>query len=281
MSVTHVDLIHQGRDISASSQFVTVYTQTWRVQTNNAHDGPATIAAAPGLPPRYASYGTPGTLEYDPLALCDELSAAPEDDSMKSWIVNVRFSTDALQLTGFNPLLDTVKTSLGFDVFQRVARTDINGNPIANTVGEQFAPFEIDDSRPVLTITKNEAFVNLPLVIAYKDSVNSTSWRGIGPRCAKMKSVSASEISIRNGQQFYTMTYEVHLNADTWDFHFLNEGTYYKKTAGSTNLIGPLPKKVILFLDGTKAPMPYTGDPSLIYTNIRIFKEMDFNSLLP
>lgn len=282
MAVIRVDPINDSRDGEEDEKAVGTFTASYRVQTNDPLDGPYVVINDPQLPQLYSAY----SVGNDSLssALCIGKTPRPEGDSRKSWIVTCRFSTNALQFDS-NPLNDPIRVSLGFDQFTRIAREDKDGNPVGNSLGDMFdPPPEIDDSRPVYKVIRNESYINESLVADMKDSVNEGSWRGFQPRCVKCKSISPGDLQIRNGTEYYAVVYEFHINGDTWDFKLLNRGRRYKE---GTKIVA-VPKDqdpvVIDTRDNTRAvntaeaaatgrtetPVQYR------YVTRRLYKERDF-----
>lgn len=282
MAVIRVDPINDGREGEYDEKFVGTFTASYRVQTNDRLDGPLVVVNDPQLPVLYGTY----SLGNDSLssALCISKTPRPDGDDGRSWIVTCRFSTNAIPYNS-NPLNDPVKVSMGFDQFTRVAREDTSGNPVANSMGDIFdPPVEIDDSRPVYSVTRNEAYINESLVADMKDSVNANSWRGFQPRCVKCKSITPGELQNRNNTDFYAVKYEFHINGDTWDFKILNRGRRYKEG----NNIVTIPKDAEPVVIDTRtntravnaAEAAITGQTETPvqyrYITKRLYKERDF-----
>ncbi len=62
---------------------------------------------------------------------------------------------------------------------------------------EEHNPPTIDDSRPILTIQRNEATISTGLWMSYKDAVNSDSWFGIAAGKAKLSFPNATWAAVR------------------------------------------------------------------------------------
>jgi len=282
VAVIRVDPINDGRDGEYDEKYVGTFTAAYRVQTNDPLDGPLVVVNHASLPQLYGAY----SVGNDSLsnALCIAKTPRPDGDSRTSWIVTCRFSTNALP-QDTNPLFDPIKVSLGFDQFTKVARADVDGNPVANSMGDVFdPPIEIDDSRPVYRVTRNESYINESLVADMKDSVNANAWRGFMPRCVKCKSISPGELQTRNGTDYYAVVYEFHINGDTWDFKVLNRGRRYV-SGGKVVSIPKDQDPVVIDWRTNQRAVNYaesvvTGLPQTpieyIYVTGRLYKERDF-----
>ena len=108
-----------------------------------------------------------------------------------------------------------------------------NGDAITNSAGAAFdPPVEIDYSRIVVNISKNEKNFNANKVLAYNDTVNldaiNLRFRGfkldIKPLTAKMQSISAAR-RIKNGKVYWRVSYEFHVDDHFgWRVELLDRG---------------------------------------------------------
>lgn len=91
-------------------------------------------------------------------------------------------------------------------------------------------PPTVEVSRPVLSVTKNTAMGGPDYVLALKNAVNLYPWRGLPPRCARVKNVT-HEGGRQQGGIFYVVTkWEIVIDADTHDLRVLDSGLYEKVT---------------------------------------------------
>ena len=155
MSVISCKEISQNRSIEYHANTSRTYRRVFRVECSSALDGPLAVIQANGIPAQYSTYAT--ATESDAFALCTEVSAKTEGDGMKTWIVEATYSTNAIPKNQ-DPLQDPVKYKIGFDQFTKVARQDVNGVPVSNSMGDTFIPpVVVDDSRVIYTIMRNRA----------------------------------------------------------------------------------------------------------------------------
>ena len=274
-----VNLIGEKRSGQKGTNLVRTYAKVWRVETDSALDGPAVAMAASGIATQFVTTYASGN-DSDSYALCVSVQAEEEGDSRKSWIVTEQYSTAPPgNPTSFaNPLLDPIAYSLGFDSFRKSITQDINGDEIATTADEPIdPPVETDDSRPVYVVRRNESSVSLPFLLSIKDTVNANPWKGCAARTVKLRNVSTGEIQQRNNINYYTVTYEFHLNRDTWDAKILNFGR---------RCYVPLLDKYIYtkephFLNASGVAVDYADAVAAgtVTRSFRVYTEFDFNLL--
>ena len=89
-----------------------------------------------------------------------------------------------------------------------------------------------DVSRPVLTITRNEATVNSVFLMEFADTVNAETFFGADPRQLKMSAPQFRSV-FENGLQFWNVTYQMTYRKETWDTQLVNNGSYHF-VAGTT-----------------------------------------------
>ena len=250
MSVIRCKLIGGGRDGSRDVKGIEVYTQLWRVETNDPLDGPQVVVNHTELPELFSQY-TSGN-DSKSTALLVSKKPREEGDSRVSWIVTCEYRTDAIgQEYASSPLNDPPKFSTNFDQFSTIARQCYdNGQRLINSVDQVFTPPpEVDQSRMVYTVRKNESYLNLPLWIDMIDSVNQQAWKGCAPRTVKCKSIVGGEVETRNGVDFIPVTYEFHLNDLTWDLRVLNQGTrHFDVALGQYINLAPGAEPVTLYV---------------------------------
>lgn len=309
MSVISCRLIGEGRSGALEPYYVRTFKQRWRVETNNTLDGPKVVLAPHGLsgfdelPTQYVSTYDSGN-DADSQALCVSVNADEEGDSRKSWIVTADFSTvpptNPAQLTP-NPLLELPLYSFTFDQYTEVARQAYRANfstgdvltgtlqAVRNSVGEVFRPgVEVDACRAVYVVQKNFAIAEPGYVMPYVNAVNATAWKGCPPRTAKCRAINCSQLQQRNNIDYYTMTFEFHLNPQTWDLFILNESSWhYDLTLGKLVKLSAAEGLKTIYngttlTNGLAVPQDTLNtavpQPSAIYVRYRYYQELEFNS---
>ncbi len=130
-----------------------------------------------------------------------------------------------------NPLDEPPKIKMSFVTSQEPIDEDISGNPIQNKVEEAFdPPITRDFSDLRITIERNEAFVNVPRILAYTDSVNSDKFFDFPAGTVRFLAPSADEV---RQDQFVYWRHAYHFQARTrfpttaakaWYRRILNQG---------------------------------------------------------
>lgn len=237
MALTVTEL--PGVESSVNDQNVTEYTRRFRVIADSKLASPFAIRQASGLPQRGDAFerqlGT--TTDRDETATCKSISVSQDEDNPLLWNVRAtygRMDSEAEQVAE-NPLERPSEIAWSFASFTKVAEQDINGRGILNSAGDYFdPPAEIDDSRLVLAITRNEAAFNPAIATDYQDALNSDTWYGFEPGQVKLTAISAQR-AIENRRIYWRVSYEFHFRRDTWKLKILDRGK--RKIAGSPDFL--------------------------------------------
>lgn len=100
---------------------------------------------------------------------------------------------------------------------------------ILNSAAMPFDPPAMTDvSRIILTVTKNMNIGGFDYLLALKNAVNAFPWRGIPPRCARIRDVTHDGGKQLNGIFYVTTKWEIILDADTHDLRLLDQGFHEK-----------------------------------------------------
>jgi hypothetical protein len=201
------------------------HTRQFRVVTTAATVGDLDVIAAPGIPRRGDVYATGDSTDLG--SIVKEISAEQDSDNPRVWIVRVEYGPPANEREQDqepNPLLRPAVLSWGFAKSSRVAWRDSKGKPVVNSAGEFFdPPVECDDSRPVLTISRNERSFNPALAISYQDSVNADSFLGFRPGVVKVAGISATN-QVENNFFYWAVHYEFEFRREGWTTEILDQG---------------------------------------------------------
>src|SRR5581483_6308336 len=177
MAIVSVDLVGSQRRGTYDEKGIREYDATWRVITDDPLDGPLTVTKAPGIPWRGTPYIGIGN-DIDLAARARTAQATEDGDDGRLWIVRVTFSTDATQQDEpDNPLEKPADISWQFNSQTKVVERDASGSLIKNKAKRQFAsPIEIDEVRPVLTISKNMPSFDPGMAYSYANKLNASTW---------------------------------------------------------------------------------------------------------
>lgn len=255
---------------------IRTYTDTYSVEVTSQSDTAYTAGSASGLP-------LVGQVHPDDFtAWCTSLDVQLVG-GWKWYTVTANYSSE-FELSE-NPLFEPAQITWDFEQFQRPALADRSGDAVLNSAGDYYDPPAMrDDSRPIVSVTKNLSVVPT-WILNYQDAINSSAFTVDGivvaAELAKMNRVGISTVQNRNGIQFRTVTMEIHLQRDGWALSLLDAG--YRKKSGTTRVI-------ILSDDGTEpsTPIPLDGSGALlsnptptnaVFNSYDVYYTADFNAL--
>ena len=280
MSVISCKAEFQSQSYKGNEKWVQGAKLSWYITTNDKNDGPITVAnQAPAvgpnpLPVQWQQYQIGNDFSQYLRAKTVDLARIPNSNTDWRGVVEYDNSLDIRQ-SDPNPLNRLPIDNWPFAQFQRPLVKDQNGNAIVTAAGELYDPApEIDDSRPALVYTRNEASYPLQILI-YQDTINSDPFLVFDPYTAKLN-ITADK-KYENGYQFYEVVYSFHFRYDTWRLQGLNQGQLFYRKSSST-IASQLPagsKPVLLAADGT---ILSTGQPPTFQT-IKAYREVPFAPL--
>lgn len=276
------------------------YTRRYLVRCDDVADDANVALTATGLPQRYFGYAT--DTSQDQAARATSITAKQVPGSYLLWHVDVEYSTkhgdqQKEQQEQDNPLLalpdiewsfETIQQPIWFYPNQTVGSSTAPGHlfsgPLVTSAGEVFDPPPMyDESRPVVTIRRNESQFNVSLAVQYQNAVNSDFFFGVQPRCAKLRSISASQQNTK-GVFYWQVTYVIAFRRESWDLRMLNYGSFALAAAGSTETT-PFKSKDgslrygLLKTDGTAVSATAFTSTDVNILTYRIHVEKPFSSL--
>ncbi|WP_254509892.1 hypothetical protein [Anatilimnocola floriformis] len=283
MSIVSVREVGGGREGSVNEKGERRYTRVFQVITDSALDGPLLVRTAPGIPGRGNIYAT--ATEFDPGAKVKTITPS-QSDNPKIWEVRVEYDS-VTEDEPENPLERPPEVSWSAAPYSRVAWKDNDGKAIVNSAGHYFdPPLEVDDSRPVLSVTRNEAAFNPSLAIDYQDAVNSDGFLGFSPGQAKVAKIDASSAT-ENDIFYWKVSYEFHFRREGWELSVLDQGRYEKiggkpvpipefDVAGNeipgSQVTDPVP------LNGAGARLNNPGPDTVQFLSFKVYKERPFSA---
>ena len=222
MAVVNVQESIFQRSGSINNEAIQTYKRIFNVTTDDQADGPNVALNATGIP----DVGDPHPDVS--LALVESVNAKATS-SPTVWSVEVQYSTETGNNSGTspfeeeNPLDRPSIIEWSFAQFQSPVEKDRFGNPVQNSAGDRFTGLSMDDSRPVLRITRNEGGFSPARSIAFKDAINEDNFFGAEPGQAKCQNIGARS-RFENGFQFFEVRYEFHFRREGWNIEVLDEG---------------------------------------------------------
>lgn len=312
MSVIEITEITFGRGGDFGPKNLRTYRRTLQAITDDPRDSVATVALA------LATHPTLGIDIWHPYACgndldigskCQKISIQNLPNTHTAWAITADYTTDfdAAQAEE-NPLRRNPVIRITSEKFQSPALSTIDGKvrqarwqtlpdgkrqlnvfatktafAIVNSAGFPYdPPPEIDDSRFIVTIERNEGTNNIALFYDMKDAVNDRPFWGQPARTWKLDPPELQEVY--EGQYHYwKVVYTLHFNADTWDIATPDRGrhgwfTYgdYATTYRFLDKTGQYVDDPIL-MDGNGAPLAVGAEP--VINVYRANKIRDFRRL--
>ena len=263
--------IWSGRTANWSELAVRTYVRIFLVRTDTAFDGPGVAGGA--VPIKLYDFYVEQSGYQDVGARCVEIDPKQDQDDPFTWTVTYNYSSKSRypemsrdwgkgggspgQGGDFaDPLQRPPEIRFEFARFRRTVFAEYGGNvaggpltarTIQNSCGEP-QPVEIDDSRPILTITKNFAGFDQSQVLKYKDGVNKNPWMGFAARTLKIANLQALS-QFENNFFFWKCTLQVEIASETWDLYIVDQG--YNQLDGNGNRIAITHQNTPAPLDGT------------------------------
>ena len=276
-------------DGEQNNTYQRTYTRTFRVICDSRNDGPRTAREASGIPSIGNTYSRgnesdSGAFVQSVKARCESAGANPDHSQ---WVVTVAYGPYNSNVFPSNPVSWPVLVSFGSQKFERVVVRDVNGDPIRNSAKDPYSePVTVDDSRPILTVVRNELVSSYDDTVAgqYRDKVNLNAWNNCAVKTVKCSSITTSQQQYDsvNDMWYFQVTYVFEYNPDGWKKKLLDQG--FAELDGSSppkqKLIkGPdgQPLNEPCLLDGSGAKLASNGTP--VFTDWEVYTAVDFSGL--
>tara|TARA_R110002124_G_C8846985_1_gene506028 strand:- start:193 stop:1026 length:834 start_codon:yes stop_codon:yes gene_type:complete len=273
MAVSSVTEKASTRNFSINDKNERTYTRTFEVITDSQYDGAYLAAAAPGLSIG-DTYST--TTESDTLSFVRSVTSECTSPDGKSWRVTADYGPLA-DSTAQNPLNAELEVEWSFSQFTRATDQDIYGDPILNSAADVFSEaVEIDDSRPILKIVKNEASFNALLAYYYKDAVNAQPFYGGARKTVKVQSISSKRLFDATYGYYWKTSLEFAFNPLGWKKIILDQG--YREIVNNKKkniLVQGVPVNEPALLDGYGEQLPVNGQP--VFREYEVYRPLPFS----
>lgn len=274
-----------GRTASIDKAGVRTYSEQYQV-ISDTQIPPTAARNAVGIS-RFDAYA------FDPAAKCVSITCAQKsgDEQSKIWTVTYEYTTELEDVTAV-PTEREYEYQWSTEKWTQPVDFDINGDPVVNTINDFFAePIEREQSRPILTVTRNEAAATdiAALKLAYEDRVNDDTFIGAPARSVRLTDISASsqkdtlpdESTVVYWRVSYTFMFK--LDEYGWDIKVLNNGFHCIDDEISADDYSPCKtadgqssgEYMLLAEDGTRLEPDGTPFP-LVF---EVYEEADFDSL--
>lgn len=232
------------------------YLIVYRIKAD-VQDGPATVLTTPGLPLIGSAWAIGN--DYDlwvwrrPQTSVRRAPEYEKGEAGRYWEVGMTFSNRIATPGGGgtggvggdsgggygggkcqdgqtqDPLLEPPRVSGSFVKYREEAARDKNGRPILNSAHERIRgpQVEFDRSRPTVKIEQNVLDLQLALMSAMQDCVNSVPMWGLPRRCIKFSVPQWSQQFYGTCYPFFTRCLEFDINQETFDRTVMDEGTKF------------------------------------------------------
>jgi hypothetical protein len=226
------------RSGSVNEQWARTYTLRYLVETNNPHDGWQIVRNSPLVPQVGYYYNTTGESDFGARATNVEGQHVQADP--KLWHVDVTFTSaqreDPEDQDTQDPEQRKPTISVRFERMQVAIFDEDDETPIGNSLKQPFSPPPMkEETRAIISIVRNERDINLANVQAWQDRVNDAEFAGAATKTLKLNITNIQEM-FREGERFWTKTYELAYRAKTWTQRIMDAG-YKQDEDGNFRLI--------------------------------------------
>jgi hypothetical protein len=156
--------------------------------------------------------------------------------------------------------------------------------PFLNTIGDPLLdPPETEETRPVLTLTRNETNYNEAYAGSFKDTVNADVFLGYPRNTVKCKSIKGERIYTADWGYYWRVVYQFEFRDDDDDNGYtelvINAG--YRQLSGGTGLPVQITiaGKDITDAVGLQKDGQYTPGADPYFIDFKLFPEVDFDQL--
>ena len=276
--------------------------RTWFVETDELA-GSNQVETAIGIPQRYTGYVTETETDLETVVISITSKQLRKSDLL--WEVDVKYSSNLFDRDPEHedPRLRFPKMSMVSEVLQvpvvgtlkqgvpiTPEETDIYQDPILNSAGDPYSPQPlVDESRPVVTIVRNEATYSPSLAIVYQDAVNNDNYLGAEPRQLKMESITTPgrQTAVVGGveETYYPVTYRMIFRREGWDLRNLDigaRGTTFGSTTGTIKAFVDAESGIpeLRKLDGAGGALSTTASSTeFVYRKDRHYREEPYVNL--
>jgi hypothetical protein len=282
MTIT-INETFDGRQADVSEDSQSTYTRTFEAHTGDPRIGAVLVKAALSLAIGQP-YSTGFTGEADAGAVLLRVALSCNADDGCTWAITASYGPWTERPREENPLDEPEELEYGGEQFERIADVDVDGNAIVNSAGDYFdPPVVMDDSRPLFTITRNEASFSASVADSYRDTTNDATFFGFAAgtvKCGFITAVRKWHAKVP-GHFYWTVKYPFYLNRDGWTKSLLDQGLRKAELVGATltrkqiTIDGQLATSPVL-LNGTGGVLAPNGTP--VYLEYRVYPESDFST---
>lgn len=234
------------------------------------------------------------TCPGDGFAKCKNYSVSEDSDDGQLYIVEANFETpdanedEQQEPPPENGFPEDLQVSGSFVATRKVFEKDTEDRAVVNSAGDRFDPQpEVDSWVFVVTIARNESPpFDLTTVTQYHGTVSEGPFASIeGDKCLLLVQGFEGGVHVNaEGEKFpfVRVSYQVHINNDGWDAHYLNQGYRYRDDNSALAIAKingvQTPNPVMLYQDGRIIPDANLPD-SVTYSHYKPYKAVSWQPL--
>lgn len=234
MSFTQAKLISKTGTIELGGK--RTYVLTYQTTSDSSSGGAIGARLASGMP-RIGDQYADGDDEDDRAYCTQKQVSSDTERDYTSWTVVATFSTLTREekKRRDHPLDRPAEIEFGFDTYEEVVITDINGEVVANSAKQPFDPPVLrDHHRSRLRIVRNEETFDGTIAQSYMNTINNATFLGGPPKTVKCSSISATRVVEEFSEDettteeviYWKVTYEFQYNEKEWVKRILDAGRY-------------------------------------------------------
>ncbi len=258
------------------------YVRAWEVHCDAPTDGVVAALAHPDLP-RTSDFYLAGA-EWDEQSFVQSLSVellSYNGDSV-DYLVTANYGPFDAPSYGTEPLEWPIRIRASFQQYEKVIWVDQDGKAVRNSAGDPFGdPVVVDDSRPMLVVTRNESVnaFNLTLAAQQKDKVNAAVWNGFPARTVKCSDIQTGDEQKdpATSLYYYSVSYVFDIKWETWTREILDQGFAYLDGSTRKPFLDDEGQPISdpKLLDGLGEELDASMDPPVLLS-YRVYPDTDF-----
>lgn len=180
------------------------YKREFNIKRTTSRDTSVDVLATPGLPVVGQAY------PYDPLATCVRVMPRAVANSRQWWRVVCEYDTDRIvNAITDNPLNQPPEIAWSGALYTKSMRRDLFGIPYESSSRNPYDTVpEIEDTRAVLSITRNEASFDEAYAKLWRRRLNQYAFAGYPSLCVRINQLDGVRQFV-NGVLFFQVRYEL------------------------------------------------------------------------
>lgn len=253
------------------------YVRVFRIVTDDPADRQQTVrehlATDKGI--IYGTVYVSGN-DTDLTSRVKSISPAPVGEDGRVWDVTVTYGKLDSDSTSTSPLDEPWDIEWSFAQYEEPVEVSVNNYYVLNSAGDPFSePITRERARPILTVSRNEAFFNTILSIYYVGSINLDAFQGAEPGTVRCLDIATKRQYDEDIGFYYSSRYSFEFRPEGWDKIVLDAG--YRELSGGTKKpinIGGRPATDPCLLNGSGSYAGHGAQP--FYKKFQVYPALPF-----